>query len=64
MFLFEQESIYVPDPVVSMALKYDGKDFSGAMSKALNRFSKEDPTFRVGYDEEAKEVICVFWFIN
>jgi len=51
------ESIYVPDPVVSMSMKYDGKDFSGAMSKALNRFSKEDPTFRVGYDEEAKETI-------
>jgi len=51
------ESIYVPDPVVSMSMKYDGKDFSGQMSKALNRFSKEDPTFRLTYDEESKETI-------
>lgn len=39
-----------------MSLKFHGKDYSGLVSKALNRFSREDPTFQVSYDEDSKEV--------
>lgn len=49
------ESIHVPEPVVSMSLKLDVRDDSGKLSKALNRFTKEDPTFKVTWDDEAKE---------
>jgi elongation factor G len=50
-------SIFVPDPVISIAIK--PKDNKGLinMSKALNRFAKEDPTFRVGTDPETNETI-------
>ena len=51
-----KESIFVPDPVVSMSLKTVGRDDSGKLSKALNRFSREDPTFRVKWDDDSKEV--------
>ncbi|XP_077970615.1 elongation factor G, mitochondrial-like isoform X2 [Styela clava] len=49
------ESIHVPEPVVSMSLKLDARDDSGKLSKALNRFTKEDPTFTVFWDQEARE---------
>ena len=51
-----QESIYVPSPVVSMALKMSERDHSGNLSKALNRFTREDPTLQCVWDDEAKEV--------
>jgi len=50
------ESMFVPEPVMSLALKPDSK--SGTkFGKALSRFSKEDPTFRHHVDEESKENI-------
>lgn len=51
------ESIHVPDPVVSMALRLEGRDDSGKFTKALNRFTKEDPTFKVKWNEESRETI-------
>ena len=55
-----QEAIYVPDAVISMSMELVDKDKAGSavmnLSKALNRFSREDPTFRLSFDEEAKEV--------
>lgn len=47
--------MFVPDPVISLALKLEGKETPN-FSKALNRFKKEDPTFRVHMDSESKEV--------
>ncbi|MGK5092798.1 elongation factor G [Deltaproteobacteria bacterium TL4] len=49
------ESIHVPIPVISLAVK--GKDNEGhmKMGKALGRFMREDPTFRVKTDEESGE---------
>ena len=47
--------MFVPDPVISLALKPVGKEGPN-FSRALNRFQKEDPTFRVHIDHESKEV--------
>jgi elongation factor G len=51
-------SMHVPDPVVSLSIKLN--DRSGdptKFTKALNRFKREDPTFRVHFDEQTKETI-------
>ncbi len=50
-------SMYVPDPVISLAIKPKDKKSDDNMSKALNRFSKEDPTFHAFVDPESKETI-------
>ena len=47
--------MYVPEPVISLALKPVGQETPN-FSRALNRFQKEDPTFRVHIDKESKEV--------
>ena len=41
-------SISVPEPVMSLAVAPRARDQSANFSKALNRFTKEDPTFKVG----------------
>jgi elongation factor G len=50
-------SMFVPDPVISLAIKPKDKKSDDNMSKALNRFSKEDPTFHAFVDPESKETI-------
>jgi len=49
-------SMFVPDPVVSLALIPKERNSSN-FSKALGRFTKEDPTFRVHTDDESGETI-------
>lgn len=51
------ESIYVPDPVIELAIKPEKQDDLVKVSKALNRFMKEDPTFRVFVDPESNETL-------
>ncbi|MBP8644942.1 MAG: elongation factor G [Syntrophobacteraceae bacterium] len=52
-------SMHVPTPVISLALKPRDKKAEMNMSKALARFTKEDPTFRTFLDEETGEtIIC------
>ncbi|NXA40328.1 EFGM factor, partial [Eudromia elegans] len=51
------ESIHVPDPVISVAIKPSNKNDFDKFSKGLNRFTREDPTFRVHFDDESKETI-------
>lgn len=51
------ESIYVPDPVISMSIKTEKSVDNDSFSKAIARFTKEDPTFRIHYDEDNKESI-------
>jgi len=53
---FSMTSMFVPDPVISLALKPVGTE-TPQFSRALNRFQKEDPTFRVHIDKESKETI-------
>ncbi|XP_008307904.1 elongation factor G, mitochondrial [Cynoglossus semilaevis] len=51
------ESIHVPEPVISMAMKPSNKNDLDKFSKGINRFSREDPTFRVHFDTESRETI-------
>lgn len=53
---YSMSSMFVPDAVVSLSLSPKTSD-STNFSKALNRFQKEDPTFRVKFDPESKETI-------
>lgn len=39
-------SMYVAEPVVSLAVRVNRKDDQPKFAKALNRFQREDPTFR------------------
>ncbi|MCD6515888.1 MAG: elongation factor G [Candidatus Aminicenantes bacterium] len=50
-------SIHVPDPVISLALNQKNKNASEKMAKALNRFVKEDPTFKTHVDHESNQTI-------
>jgi len=50
-------SMYVPNPVISLAINPIDKKAADNMAKALNRFSKEDPTFRTHVDPESNETI-------
>lgn len=54
---FTMESMYVADPVIELALKPAKQEDLAKISKALNRFMKEDPTFKVNVDEESNETI-------
>uniref|UniRef100_A0A3Q1FBC6 Elongation factor G, mitochondrial n=1 Tax=Acanthochromis polyacanthus TaxID=80966 RepID=A0A3Q1FBC6_9TELE len=51
------ESIHVPDPVISMAMKPANKNDQDKFAKGINRFTREDPTFRVHFDNESKETV-------
>lgn len=53
---YSMSSMFVPDAVVSLSITPKSKD-STNFSKALNRFQKEDPTFRVRFDPESKETV-------
>ena len=50
-------SMHVPASVISVAIKPVDNAAEIKMSKALRRFSKEDPTFRVHVDAESGETI-------
>ena len=51
------QSMHVPDPVISLAVAPKDKSSQNNFSKALQKFRKEDPTFRVYRDEESGETI-------
>jgi elongation factor G len=50
-------SMFVPEPVISLAIVPKDNKSQINMSKALNRFTKEDPTFRTHVDQETNETI-------
>jgi elongation factor G len=50
-------SMYVPDPVISLAITPKDKQAQNNMSKALNRFTKEDPTFKTYVNDETGDTI-------
>jgi elongation factor G len=55
--VYSMRSLFVPAAVISYAVTPTKKDMLANFSKALNRFAKEDPTFRVHRDEESGETI-------
>jgi len=54
---YTMTSMHVPDSVISLAVTPKDKGATQNFSKALNRFTKEDPTFRVHRDEESAQTI-------
>ncbi len=50
-------SMYVPEPVISLAVTPADHKSEINMSKALSRFTKEDPTFRVHVNDETGDTI-------
>jgi elongation factor G len=54
---YTMTTMFVPKPVISLAIKPVDKKSSDNMSKALNRFTKEDPTFHAFIDPESNETI-------
>ncbi|QDT04104.1 Elongation factor G [Rubripirellula lacrimiformis] len=51
------ESMFIPDAVIKVSVNPKNRSDSDKMGKALQRFRKEDPTFRVFTDEETKEIL-------
>ncbi len=54
---YSLESIFVADPVISLSVVPESSADQDRMAKALNRFMKEDPTFRVSTDPETGETV-------
>ncbi|KGB78242.1 elongation factor G, mitochondrial [Cryptococcus deuterogattii 99/473] len=53
---YTMTSMFVPEPVISLSIRPEGNETPN-FSRALNRFQKEDPTFRVHVDSESQETI-------
>jgi elongation factor G len=51
------ESIYAAEPVIDLSILPAKRADYDKLSKALNRFMREDPTFRVHVDKETSETI-------
>jgi len=54
---YSMSSMHIPAPVISLAIMPVDNKAQGNMSKALNRFTKEDPTFKTFVDDETNETI-------
>src|SRR5438477_5788442 len=54
---YTMTSMHVPEPVIHLRIKAKDKKAQANLAKALQRFTKEDPTFRARVDEESAETI-------
>jgi elongation factor G len=54
---YSMSSMFVPEPVISLSLTPKDTKSGAQVSKALNRFIREDPTFRSYVDPESGETI-------
>jgi elongation factor G len=54
---YAMTSMFVPNPVISLSLKPKDNKSLENMAKALNRFTKEDPTFQTYVDPESNDTI-------
>jgi hypothetical protein len=51
-----KEPMHVPDPVISLSIRPERKPDLDQFSKGIGRFQREDPTFKITFDPESKEV--------
>ena len=51
------ESLHIPDPVIEVAIEPKTKSDRDALSAALSKLAKEDPSFRVKGDEETGQTL-------
>jgi elongation factor G len=51
------ESLFIPEPVISVAVEPKTKQDMDKLSKALQALSEEDPTFRVSVDQETNQTV-------
>ena len=51
------ESLYIPEPVISVAVEPKTKQDMEKLSKALQSLSEEDPTFKVNIDPETNQTV-------
>lgn len=49
--------MFVPEPVISLSIRAKNNKDAANFSKAMNRFTREDPTFRVHVDQESQQTI-------
>lgn len=54
---YSMSSMFVPEPVISLSIKPKQSKDAANFSKAMARFQREDPTFRVTYDSESEQTI-------
>ena len=56
-FRYGLTSMHVPEPVISLSVKPKSRESQDNLSRALARFTKEDPTFRTRTDRESGETV-------
>ena len=54
---YSMASMFVPEPVISLSISTADNKSEANLAKALNRFIREDPTFRTHVDQESGETI-------
>jgi elongation factor G len=54
---YSMSTMFVPDAVMSLSIRPKKSSDADNFSKAMNRFMREDPTFRLHVDEESEETI-------
>lgn len=54
---YSMTSMFVPEPVMSLSIKPKNNNHLPQFSKAIARFQREDPTFRVHFDSESEQTI-------
>lgn len=55
--VIKNSSMFVPTPVMSLTIRPAKPDGAAKFQKALNKFTREDPTFQVNVDKESEEII-------
>ncbi|KAL2203933.1 elongation factor G 1 precursor [Sarocladium strictum] len=54
---YTMSTMFVPEAVMSLSISPKRSGDADSFSKAMNRFTREDPTFRVHVDPESEETI-------